>query len=56
MEGSSGGGAVYGMGLIGALIYFLQHASNFSEGVLGILKSIAWPGVLVFRVLELLKV
>jgi hypothetical protein len=56
MEGSSGGDAVYGMGLIGALIYFLQHASSFSEGVLGILKAIAWPGVLVFRVLELLKV
>jgi hypothetical protein len=32
--------AVYGMGLIGSLIYFLQNANGFSGVILGIGKSI----------------
>lgn len=55
MGGGSGGGAVYGLGMIGAAIYFLQHATSLWEGILGILKAIVWPGVLIYRVLELLK-
>lgn len=55
MEGNAGGGAVYGLGLIGAAIYFLQHASTLSDGILGLIKAIFWPGVLIYRVLELLK-
>jgi hypothetical protein len=34
-----GGGAVYGLGFIGALVYFIQHAATFWEGVLGILSD-----------------
>lgn len=49
--GSAGGGAVYGIGLIGALVYFLQHASNFTEGVFGVLKAIVWPALLVYKFL-----
>ena len=53
----SGGasGAVYGLGLIGALVYFLQHAANFQAGLLGVLKALVWPAILVFKALELLK-
>jgi len=43
------GGAVYGLGLIGALVYYLQSAATFGEGVMGVLKAIVWPGVLVYR-------
>jgi len=50
------GGAVYGLGFIGALIYFLQHATSFGEGVIGILKALVWPAVLIYKVLELLKI
>jgi hypothetical protein len=49
------GGAIYGMGMIGAAIYFIQHASTFAEGALGVLKAIFWPGVLIYKVLEYLK-
>jgi hypothetical protein len=52
---AAGGGAVYCFGLIGAGVYFLQHATTFGEGVLGILKSIVWPAMLVYKALELLK-
>ena len=54
-EGAGGGNAVYGLGFIGALIYFLQHASSFGMGVLGILKALVWPVLLVYKALELLK-
>ncbi|MFH1320554.1 MAG: hypothetical protein ABII90_07870 [Bacteroidota bacterium] len=33
--------AVYGMGLIGAAVYFISHATGFWIGVLGFLKAIA---------------
>jgi len=44
--------AVYGLGLIGALVYYISTASGFWVGVLGVLKSLVWP---VFAVYELLK-
>lgn len=46
---------VYGMGFIGALIYFIQHASTFGAGVLGFLKSLIWPIILIYKLLEFLK-
>lgn len=48
------GGAVYGFGFIGALIYYISSASGFWMGVLGILKSIVWPAMLVFESLKFL--
>lgn len=41
--------AVYGLGFIGAAIYFISAATTFWMGVLGFLKAIIWP---VFIVLE----
>lgn len=55
-RGYRGGGAseaVYGLGFIGAAIYFIGQATTFWLGVLGFLKAIVWP---VFLVLEALKV
>jgi len=45
-------GAVYGLGLIGAAIYFIGAATSFWMGVLGFLKAIVWP---VFLVLQAFK-
>ena len=50
----SGGSAVYGLGLIGALVYFIQQANTLWEGVLGIIKAIVWPGLLVYKLFEFL--
>ncbi|MFA5840974.1 MAG: hypothetical protein WC847_01725 [Candidatus Paceibacterota bacterium] len=47
--------AAYGLGLIGALIYFIQHADTFWMGVLGVLKAFVWPAFLVYKLLEFLK-
>ncbi len=53
--GHQAGGAVYGLGFLGALIYFLQHAATLGDGFMGVIKAVVWPGVLIYRVLELLK-
>jgi len=42
-------GAVYGLGFIGAAIYFISTATSFWIGVLGFLKAIVWPVFLVFQ-------
>jgi hypothetical protein len=42
-------GAVYGLGLIGAAIYFISHAAGFWMCVLGFLKAIVWPAFLVYE-------
>jgi len=44
--------AVYGVGLIGALIYYISTATGFWVGVLGVLKSLVWPAFLVYEALK----
>jgi hypothetical protein len=54
-RGTTGGGnAVYGLGLIGALIYYIQAADGFWVGVLGVLKAIVWPVFVVYDLLTFL--
>jgi len=50
-----GGSAVYGLGFIGALIYYITHATSFLMGLFGVLKAILWPAFLVFEALKFLK-
>lgn len=53
---NSAGGAIYGLGIIGAWVYYFQQAHTFSDVIIGIIKGIFWPSVLVFEVFKLLKV
>ena len=46
--------AIYGMGLIGALVYYLSVATSFWAGVIGVLKAVFWPGFLVYEALKAL--
>lgn len=55
MRNNNVGNAVYGMGFIGAAIFFIQHATTFWMGVLGLLKAIIWPVLVVYKLLEFLK-
>ena len=48
-------GAVYGLGLIGACVYYIGQATTFWLGVLGFLKAIVWPAMLVFEALKYLN-
>lgn len=47
-------GAIYGLGFIGSLVYFLSTATGFWIGVLGVLKAIVWPVFLVYGLLKFL--
>ena len=53
-RGCGGGSAVYGLGFIGAAIYYISTATGFWQGVLGILKAIVWPAFVVFELLRFL--
>jgi hypothetical protein len=46
--------AVYGLGMIGAWVYYITHAATFWMGVLGIFKGIFWPAVLVYEAMKFL--
>ena len=49
------GGAIYGIGVLGAIVYYIVHATSFWMGLLGIIKAVFWPGFVLYKVLELLK-
>jgi hypothetical protein len=48
-------GVIHGMAFIGGAVYYIQHADTIWTGVLGVIKALFWPGVLMFKILELLK-
>jgi len=52
-----GGGseAVYGLGFIGAAVYFISTATTFWVGVLGFLKALVWPALLIYEALKYLN-
>ena len=51
---ASCGGALYGLGFIGAAVYYISTATGFWIGVLGFLKAIVWPAFLVYEALKFL--
>lgn len=48
------GGGIYFLGFVGAVIYYIQQATSFWMGVLGILKAIVWPAFLIYELLKFL--
>ena len=50
----SGCGGIYGLGFLGAAIYYISTATGFWMGVLGVLKALVWPAFLVFELLKFL--
>lgn len=42
-------GAIYGLGFIGAAIYFISQTTGFWMGVVGFLKAIVWPVFFVYE-------
>ena len=47
--------AVYGLGLIGAWVYYLGRAKTVQEGVVGFFKGLFWPAFLVYELLKFLN-
>jgi hypothetical protein len=47
-QNTASSGAVYGLGLIGALIYYISTSNSLLEGLFGIIKAILWPAFLIY--------
>jgi len=56
VSGSVPAGAVYALGLIGAAVYFISTATGFWEGLLGVIKALVWPAILVFEAFKTLAI
>lgn len=52
--GAPAANVVYGLGFVGAAVYFISHATGFWLGVLGFLKALVWPALLVYEAFRLL--
>ena len=51
---ANSGDAVYGLGVIGAAIFYIGQATTFWLGALGLLKAFVWPVLLVMEALKVL--
>jgi prepilin signal peptidase PulO-like enzyme (type II secretory pathway) len=44
-------GCIYGLGFLGALIYYVTTAPDFGTALLGVIKALLWPAFLVYGLL-----
>lgn len=47
--GAAGGGAVYGLGILGAWVWFFQQAETLWGYLFAIVQGILWPAFLVYE-------
>lgn len=52
---NSATGGIYGLALIGALVYFLKSATGFWMGVWGVFKALFWPAFLIYELMQYLN-
>ena len=46
---AAGGGALYGLGIFGAWVYFWQLADGFWEHVYAVFQGLFWPAYMVYE-------
>lgn len=56
MQDCGSGSVIYGLGFIGAAVYFISNATGFWIGVLGFLKAIVWPAFIVYEAFKSLGI
>lgn len=54
-SGAAGGGAIYGLGIFGAWVYFWQQADSFWTYVLVLFQGLFWPAWMVYDVFRALN-
>lgn len=50
--GGAGCGGAYGLGFLGALVYYIQSATSFWDGLWGVVQALFWPAFLVYGLLD----
>lgn len=48
-------GGSYFVTVLGAAVYYIQHATSFGDGAIGLVKALLWPAFVLYRTLELLQ-
>jgi len=51
---TAGAGAIYGLGIFGALVWFWQQADAFWGYVFAVFQGIFWPAFMVYDVFKAL--
>ena len=51
---AAGSGAIYGLGIFGALVYYWQQADSLWEYVLSVFQGQFWPAFMVYEVFDAL--
>ncbi len=49
--GGGSGGSIYGLGIIGAAVYYLHTSYGFWPSIVALLKASVWPAFLVYKLL-----
>lgn len=44
--------AIYGLGFIGAAVYYISTATGIWAGIFGFVKALIWPAFLVYELLH----
>ncbi|TAK89243.1 hypothetical protein EPO04_04085 [Patescibacteria group bacterium] len=51
---NGGGNAVYGLGLIGALVYYVQHSEGIWGFIVGVFQALVWPAFVIYDLIGFL--
>ena len=51
---AASGGAIYGLGIFGALVYFWQQADSLLEYVFAVVQGLFWPAWMVYELFDTL--
>jgi len=54
MHGMHKSGGLYCVAFLGALVYYIQTATTFWMGCLGVLKALVWPAMLIYKAFTIL--
>jgi hypothetical protein len=46
---AAGSGAIYGLGMFGAWVFFWQQADTLPGHLLAVLQGIVWPAIMVYH-------
>lgn len=52
--GAAGAGAIYGLGIFGAWVWFFQQADSILGYLLAVFQGIFWPAFMVYDVFRAL--
>jgi hypothetical protein len=52
---AAGGGAIYGLGVLGAWVFFWQQAETFWQYVFALVQGVLWPAFMVYEVFSALR-